>query len=298
MYYLIVLFTGFLIAIMVVLNGGLAAQYGVFGAAVIIHVVGSVFAYAAMKASKRKLGLHRGISWWLYLGGLVGVATTLFNNLAFGKISLTSIIALSLFGQTVTSLLIDSAGLFGMKKYNFNKSSWLGLAFAIAGMAVMIDNVSGIALLAVVLSFCSGITIVISRTINAGLSHKIGALQGSLMNHLVGLPFSVIALFVLGSRDTIWQGINFPAGGWWIYLGGIFGVLIVVLSNLTVAKIQSFYLTLLLFIGQIFTGIILDLLMKKGYSPATFYGGMLVSFGMGVNILLDRLCSPRPKGKA
>ncbi len=59
----------------------------------------------------------------MYLGGAIGVLTTLFHNLAFTKISVTSIIALSLFGQTITSLIVDKFGIFGMQKRVFERTS-------------------------------------------------------------------------------------------------------------------------------------------------------------------------------
>ncbi|MFT4006784.1 MAG: DMT family transporter [Lacrimispora sp.] len=287
MYNFLSLLAGIVIAFMVAVNGGLTAHYGVFGAAVIIHIVGSCFAFLLIKICRQKTVFQRSISWWMYTGGVIGVLTTVFNNFAYGKISLTSIIAVGLLGQTVTSLVIDSFGLFGMQKYRFKKSTLIGLVYAVAGIIVMLDHSAVSALYAVVLSFAGGVTVVLSRTVNAGLSENTGALQGSFINHIVGLPVTVCVLFLWGGSDPIFTGFAVSASGW-IYFGGVLGVLTVLLLNITVPKIPGFRLTLLSFIGQMFAGISLDLITKQGYTKATFFGGLLVAAGVVTNVLIEQ----------
>ncbi len=288
MYDLLSLLTGMVIAIMIAINGSLTAQYGVFGAAVIVHIVGSFFAFLLMKIHRQNVSLQLSIPWWMYLGGVMGVLTTAFNNFAYGKISLISIVALGLFGQTATSLVIDSFGLFGMEKYSFKKSTLIGLAFALVGIWVMMDNSTESALYALTLSFAGGVTVVLSRTVNAGLSERTGAMQGSFVNHIVGLPVTIGALFLWGKNDPVCTGFSFSSNGW-IYFGGVLGVFVVLLFNITVPKTPAFRLTLLSFIGQIFTGIALDLITKQGYTGVTFFGGMLVAAGVAGNILFEQV---------
>lgn len=288
MYYLLSLLSGVIISILVAINGELTIWYGVFGAAVIIHVVGSVFAYILIKVQKKKVILNRNLPWWFYIGGLIGILTTVFNNFAYGKISLTSIVALGLLGQTIASLVIDSFGLLGMKKYKFNKSTLIGFAFASIGILVMLKDPAIVALYAVALSFSAGITIVLARTVNARLSDKIGALQGSFMNHIVGLPGTIAILLIIGKTQSFLSSFSLEYD-FWIYFGGIFGVIVVLLFNIIVPKIPAFRLTLLSFIGQVFTGVILDLLTKNGYTKETFIGGLLVTAGIGMNMLIEHI---------
>ncbi len=58
-----------------------------------------------------------------YIGGAVGAATTLFNNMAFGHISISAILALTLLGQSVTSFCIDSFGLSRWKSRRLTEES-------------------------------------------------------------------------------------------------------------------------------------------------------------------------------
>ena len=293
MYDLLALLAGVVISVMVAINGNLSAFYGIFGSTVIIHIVGCLFAFSIIKFRRQK-AFRSGVPWWLYLGGVIGVATTATNNFTYGKISLTGIVALGLLGQTVMALAIDSFGLFGMRKYPFKKSTLFGLAFAAVGIFVMLKDSFGSVLWAVILSFVAGITVVLSRTVNAGLSERVGALQGSFLNHMAGLPVAVAILALMGRNDAMVNGFSFSPRIW-IYAGGALGVAVVFLYNITVPKIPAFRLTLLAFVGQIFTGVALDLITKQGYSKSSFIGGLLVAAGVGVNEMIERLGFCREK---
>lgn len=285
MYNILSVLVGIVIAMMIVLNGQLTAYHGIFIAAIIIHIVGSIFAYSVMKLTKQKLLLNKKIPFWFYLGGALGVITTFCNNFAFGKISLTSIIALVLLGQTVTSLFIDSFGLMGMKKYPFQKYTFVGLGLAVAGIVLMLDTPTLSSLLAISLSLIAGIFIVLSRTCNANLAEQIGILPGSFVNHLVGLPLCVI-LFLLFDANNIFSSLQFSSSPW-IYLGGTLGVITVLLLNLLVPKVAAFPLTMLSFVGQLFTSMLLDLILLHSYDFTTFLAGSLIAFGIGINMILD-----------
>lgn len=292
MYNLLTLSAGLIIAIMVVFNGELTAQYGVFTAAVIVHIVGTVFAGAVLKITGRKLLPPKGLPFWLYTGGLLGVLTTIFNNFSYGKISLTSIIAMGLFGQTVTSLIIDCTGLFGMEKHSLKKSSLAGILFSSLGIFVMLDNSIGTALYAVLFSFAAGITIVLSRTVNGRLSDHTNALQGSFLNHLAGLP-ATVAIALLFERSNLAASIHTFSPRIWIYLGGVLGVMVVLLFNMVVMKVSAFRITLLSFVGQVFTGILIDLFTKGSYSFNTFLGGLLVSAGIVISLIWEQLSAKK-----
>lgn len=294
MYDLLSLLIGVIITVMVAVNGGLTMQYGVFGATIIIHIVGSLSAFLLIKMRRKQTPNQHSIPIWLYMGGAIGVLTALFNNLAYGKIGLTSIVALSLLGQTATSLLIDSFGLFGMRKYPLKAPMLIGMGISVIGLFMMLDSSSGNTLNAVALSLGAGVTVVFSRTINARLSEHIGALHGSFINHVVGLPVAVAVFALWSNSDPIIDRLAVSSDVW-IYLGGVMGVVVVLLFNMTVPKIPATKLTLLVFIGQIFAGIGLDLITKKGYSEESFIAGLLVSAGIGSNILIEQvyLCKER-----
>lgn len=284
MYSLFSILAGIVISVMVSLNGALANSYGTYAAAVIIHVVGVLFAFALCLIRKVRIFPKNKVPPWVYLGGAIGVLTTLFNAYAFGKISMTSIVALSLLGQSISSVIIDSLGLSGAPKKAFNKNSFVGFIFSAFGIFIMMDQTLANGMIAVALSLCSGITIVTSRTINSKLSQQSNPLAGSLLNHLIGLPICIVLFLCLQpSKSAISINTN-PL----IYLGGVLGVATVLLFNITVPHISAFKLTLLTFIGQVFTGMVLDYFQGLKSSQATFQGGVIISIGLLINALLER----------
>lgn len=297
MYNLFALLSGFIIAIVVTFNGQLTAVYGNYNATFILHLIAVIFSFLILKLSKKKLLPSEKLPLWFYLGGAVGLFNAFFQNFAFGKISLTSILALALFGQMVASLFIDRFGSFGMERHPFKKSSILGFIFSLLGVFVMLDLSSGfnaVVVLAIVLAFASGITTVISRSINGRLAKHTGSMSGSFINHLVGLPLALLVALLMPGND-ISLVLQQPSPQWWIYLGGIAGVFLVFVLNVTVMKLSSLRLSLLSFVGQVFLSVLLDLLLESTFSRITLYGGLIVAAGVGLNMLIEYLQESRQK---
>jgi transporter family-2 protein len=107
---------------------------------------------------------------------------------------------------------------------------------------------------------------------------------------MIGLAGSVLVFLALGGNEVLLPdfGIDPLSSSWWIYLGGTLGVGVVLLSNIVVVKISAFYLSLLIFIGQIFTGIIIDIVISGELSYRSLIGGILVATGLCINLFLDR----------
>lgn len=295
MYYLLSLLIGIVLSVMISFNGKLSDAYNIYIAAVIIHVAGIIFVFLLCKIKKKKISLKgKKLPLWIYLGGVIGVLTTIFNNFAYGKISMTSIVALGLLGQTITSLLIDCFGLFGMKKHPLNKESLIGLVFSLVGIYVMMDRLSGAAFYAVLLSLATGICVVLSRTVNARLSKHLGEWQSTLINYCTGLPVTVIlALILLMKGSYTMPDVSFSFSQIWIYMGGLLGVFTVLLYNIIVPKVPAFHLTLLTFAGEVFTGILLDIFAGQSYSPSTLWGGILVTLGIALNLTLEHVLTQK-----
>lgn len=287
MYNFLALLSGLAISVMVSINGSLSQRLGVFWATVIVHAVGTVFALLLCKGKKAGIPGKVFLPLWIYAGGAVGVMTVVFNNFAYGHISMTSIIALGLLGQTAASLVIDSFGLFGMEKCPFRKSVFAGLAFSIIGIIIMLDHSVTTGVLAVVFSLFSGITVVLSRTINARLAQQIGEMQSSFVNHLAGLIVSVFTALLFAGITPAYT-LDLSGTRPWMYMGGMLGVMAVYLCNIIVPALPAFRLTLLTFVAQVFTGIIIDLFFMNTYSKTTFTGGLIVAFAMALNLMMEK----------
>jgi transporter family-2 protein len=285
MYYFLSVLTAILIAVMVVVNGELTNAYDIYSATVIIHMVGLILVSGIVAYKQEKVFSVLQLPWTLLLGGAIGVATTLFNNFAFGKISVSAIVALGLLGQTVTALVIDQFGLFDMPVRKFNQGKLVGLLFSAFGVVYLLSGLVFL-MLPVALSLLTGVSIVISRSINARLAEKTSAIVSTWYNYVIGLVVACI-IFLIAGR----MGLSIPTKiSWslWIYWGGVIGVFVVMLSNIATPKIPAFQMTLILFAGQIFTGLVLDALLSHGFSQRNLIGGIFVMLGLSINLWFDK----------
>lgn len=137
------------------------------------------------------------------------------------------------------------------------------------------------------LSILGGASVVLGRMINAKLSEKIGTLQSTLINYIVGLSFTIIIFFI--TQDKFKMGLHaFSSIPFWAYLGGLMGVIIIMTSNYVTPRISAFYITLLVFIGQLFLGTVIDYFMLRQLSLTKAIGGILVLAGLSYNLWIDQ----------
>ncbi|MCL2605329.1 MAG: DMT family transporter [Defluviitaleaceae bacterium] len=291
MYYFLALFTGVLITVMVTFNGGLTETHGLYSATVIIHTVG-LAAVSSLLLFKRESPFTREGKRpprYLYLSGTVGLLTVLLTNYAFGNISVSSILALGLFGQSLSGIAVDQFGLFGMKKYPFNARKCIGLSFMFAGVIVMVSDFNNPnALLAAAAAFATGISIVTCRVLNARLAAHIGTRRGVFFTHITGLAVAIPILLLFGRGEA---GIHFNyvfTPSFYIYIGGLLGVAVIMTDNITAVRIPAFYLSLLLFVGQVSSALAADFIIDRSLNPYNIAGVTLVALGLGLNVFTEK----------
>lgn len=139
----------------------------------------------------------------------------------------------------------------------------------------------------ILVAILSGITNVISRSVNFVLSDKIGVYQSTFFNYIFGLIGSFILLVISGETFKLFTASSYSAP-WIVYAGGLVGVAVVSLQVFLSSKVSSFYLTLLLFVGQLFTGIIIDCISTGKISVYQVIGGVLVIVGLRYNLHVDK----------
>lgn len=290
MYYLIALFTGVIITIMVTINGQMTAAHGIYTGTVVIHTVGLIFIAFILCARRERPFLRgKGIPPYMYFGGAVGVITVVLTNFAFGKISVSALMALGLFGQSLSAIAVDQFGLLGMTRHPFNRRKLIGLGMMLAGIAVMVTSFGGgAAIIAAVAAFVSGASIVTSRVLNARLAAQIGTHRGVFICHVTGLAVALPLLFLLGGNETGLHLTYLMSPMAFIYIGGILGVIVISMDNFTSVRIPAFYLALCLFIGQVGAGLAVDFVIDRVFAPHNMIGGTLVALGLCLNVLIDK----------
>ncbi|MCY6353817.1 DMT family transporter [Clostridium sp. ZS2-4] len=142
-------------------------------------------------------------------------------------------------------------------------------------------------MLYIILAFIAGCLVLLSMIINSQLAKRIGVFQGTFVNYIVGLLFTIIVL--LFRNDTMNLSFNSLSNiPFWAYLGGLVGVIVVAISNIVIPKIPTIYSTLLIFSGQLFTGIIIDYFTGNLISKGKIIGGFLIIAGLTYNFSVDK----------
>ena len=137
MYKMMATLDGVLIALMVVFNGLLASRTGNSQSLIIIHVVGLLGTTLLLIVSRNRLKSIRGIPFYLFIAGALGIFNVLFNNISFLKLGATLTLCLNLLGQLIASMIIDHFGLLGQQVNKINSTKLLGISIMILGILSM-----------------------------------------------------------------------------------------------------------------------------------------------------------------
>lgn len=275
------LFIGVMTAVMIVVNGRLSEGLGLYESVVLIHIVGLVMQLIIMVVKKSRVKLRQGIPLWVYSGGAVGILTVISTNYAFIHLGVASAAALNLLGMTVTSILIDQFGWFGMRKDKLTTVKIVSLAILLIGVIVLLYPYNLSAILAVILSIFSGVTVVVSRTLNARMLLYYDLQTSTLFNYITGLFSSSLVLLILSPLAfTTLFTFDFP---WYTYSGGAIGAVLVSLSSIVAVRLPSYSITVVMFLGQFFFGMVLDALTGRAPTPQAVIGGVILAIGLFVN---------------
>ncbi|MCD6323175.1 MAG: DMT family transporter [Clostridiales bacterium] len=139
------------------------------------------------------------------------------------------------------------------------------------------------------LALLSGGTVTTSILLNARLGAVKGLYKGVFVNYMTGMVVSLpIALII--------SGLNFPQieVNWMLMLalsGGIIGFVCVILSSHITPKIGILYITILLFIGQLGTGVVIDIIREGSFSIGKIIGGVVIVAGLVYLLKLEKVKS-------
>ena len=211
---------------------------------------------------------------WRLLAGALGGSFVAIQTSVVPLIGVAVYSVASLAGQTATSLIVDRMGLTGGGP-KLISSRRVGAAF-ITVFAVLISvfdklEAHNFAFFAVALAVVAGALVGVQRALNGQINeHSDQSYATSLLNFITGTSFLVIFIYILillGKLDL--QPL--PNGPWWIYTGGIIGVIYIAFTSLIVQHLGVLTFTLFSVGGQLFGSLLLDLYApSKGVSVSWY----------------------------
>lgn len=136
----------------------------------------------------------------------------------------------------------------------------------------------------ILLASLCGIIVTVMNVFNGELSTVYGTYIATCLIHAIGLLIFII-IMKLKKQPIIWNN-QIP---WYLYTGGIVGVLTVVFSVVSVGTIGASLLTSLGLLGQMLTSVLLEHKgwfgsIQKSLSPMKCLSFVVVLIGIGVMV--------------
>ena len=238
-------------------------------------------------SSRAAVARVRLVPLWQRAGGLGG-ALLIGVAAAASPVVGVALLTLGLVaGQTVGGLLVDRVGLGPGGGRPLDAARVTGAALCLSAVALAAPGGAGDAdplLLALVL--VTGLTIAVGAALNGRVKAATGdAAVATLLNFAVGL----VALLAGFAAHTARVGLPSPdwpgAGSWWLYGGGVLGVVFVGVSALVVRVLGVLRMSLAIVAGQVLGALALDLLLPLGpvrVGVTTVLGAALTLVAVGV----------------
>ncbi len=133
-----------------------------------------------------------------------------------------------------------------------------------------------------------GANTVVCRYLNALYARRNGLPMGTLANYVTGLVTALLVLLVMGEPAAIKPlgALTFRTVA--MFLGGALGVGLIQTTIYITPRLPAFLSTLLIFVSQLGTGLLLDFLLTGSFTVAKLLGGLLVMLGLWHYGFVDR----------
>lgn len=247
------------------LGNGLQAALVSFGSGLLIILIITPFSpqiKAGIKNLRDAVARKEIAKWKLFAGALggsfVAVQTQIVPLIGVAIYSVASIA-----GQTAISLIVDRIGLTGGGKKLISVRRVFAASLTVLAVLVSVwDRIdaNNVSMLAVTIGCIAGAVVGVQRALNGQInefSHQ--SFTTSLLNFITGtsLLFLLIVISTIFSKNEL---SPLPSGPWWIYTGGVIGVIYIAFTSTIVQHLGVLNFTLFSVGGQLFGSLIIDLI--------------------------------------
>jgi transporter family-2 protein len=99
-----------------------------------------VLLFIASGSSTPPLDTIKQVSWWKWMGGLMGAVYMITVIVSAPKIGTANLVSLSVAGQLVAAVILDHYGLLGFSLHPANGWRLFGVVMIIAGVLLVVKN--------------------------------------------------------------------------------------------------------------------------------------------------------------
>ena len=246
------------------LDNGLQAALVSFSSGLLIILVITPFSPHIKEGIRNLRGAiaRKEIARWKLLAGALGGSFVAIQTQIVPLIGVAIYSVASIAGQTAMSLVVDRIGLTGGGKKLISPRRVIAAVLTVLAVLVSVwDRIdaNNLSMLAVTAGCVAGAVVGVQRALNGQINeHSHQSFTTSLLNFITGTTFLVILILVgvaLGKNELS----PLPAGPWWIYTGGVIGVIYIAFTSTIVQHLGVLTFTLFSVGGQLAGSLIIDL---------------------------------------
>ena len=246
------------------LNNGLQAALISFGSGLIILFAITLFNAKIKEGIKnlRQSVANKEIARWKLFAGALGGSFVAIQSQIVPLIGVAIFSVASIAGQTAMSLIVDRIGLTGGGKKLISPRRVLAAFLTVVAVLVsVLDRIDAknLSMFAVIVGVIGGAIVGVQRALNGQINeHSQQSFTTSLVNFTTGTAFLLVLIIVgllLGSNELS----ALPSGPWWIYTGGIIGVIYIAFTSTIVQHLGVLTFTLFSVGGQLVASLVIDL---------------------------------------
>jgi transporter family-2 protein len=277
-----------------VVNSELGARVGNPAMGAVVNNLGGMLlllvgllALPSMRAGLTALRPAR-LPWWAYLGGLGGAAIVLIGSYVVPVLGVAAFTIAQVTGNSFGGLGVDRVGLAPAGRLAITGPRVAATLLGVAAVALAQAGrpVGDLAVGLVLVSVAGGVAVAVQAALNGRVAAAVGTAAGTAVNFAVATPVVFLAAAALGAFGRF-TSIGWPTE-WYLYLGGVFGVGIVIALQIGVRAVGVLRTGLALVGGQLGGALLLDVARPDG--P----GANLAVLGGALLTLIAVLVSGRP----
>ena len=247
------------------LDNGLQAALVSFGSGLIIIVIVALFNPSIKKGVRTltKAVREKNLPTWTLFAGMLGGSFVAVQTQIVPLIGVAIYSVASIAGQSAISLVVDRIGLTGGgKKHITPRRVTAAFVTVFAVFISVADRLDGrdLSIAAVILGVVAGAIVGVQRALNGQINeYSQQSFTTSLLNFAMGTTFLTILLVIA----IVFNGTKLsplPAGPWWIYTGGVIGVVYIAFTSTIVQHLGVLTFTLISVGGQLVGSLLIDLI--------------------------------------
>jgi transporter family-2 protein len=249
------------------IGNGVQAALVSFGSGLLIIAIVAIFT-PSIKAGARNLKgavARKELPKWTLFAGTLGGSFVAVQTHIVPLIGVAIYSVASIAGQTAASLIVDRIGLTGGGKKHITPRRIAAALFTVFAVFISVfDRLDGrdLSLFAVLMGCVAGAIVGVQRALNGQINeHSNQSFTTSFLNFFMGTTFLFIFLTILVVVGPT-EFVPLPSGPWWIYTGGVLGVIYIAFTSTIVQHLGVLTFTLFSVGGQLVGSLLIDL-----YSP-------------------------------